>query len=140
MIEINCKRIVGDSKTNGLALVSKHPLNMLSMVDPNTGLIKNRDHILFNQTVIDRILILPNCIGSSVGAYIFYSLKINHNGPKAIVCTNRCDAIMASGCAISDIPLVESADPRLKSLNTNNNKNYKMTVDAKKEIIIIHTV
>ncbi|HJT83661.1 MAG TPA: DUF126 domain-containing protein [Nitrososphaeraceae archaeon] len=140
MIEINCKRIVGDSKTNGLALVSNDPLNMLSMVDPNTGMIKNRDHVLFNQTVKDRILILPNCIGSSVGAYIFYSLKINHTGPKSIVCTNRCDTIMASGCAISDIPLVESADPRLKSLNTNNDKNYKMTVDAKKEIIIIHTV
>ena len=140
MIEINCKRIVGDSKTNGLALVSNDPLNMLSMVDPNTGMIKNRDHVLFNQTVKDRILILPNCIGSSVGAYIFYALKINHTGPKSIVCTNRCDTIMASGCAISDIPLVESADPRLKSLNTNNNKNYKMTVDAKKEIIIIHTV
>ena len=139
MIEINCKRIVGDSKTNGLALVSKHPLNMLSMVDPNTGLIKNRDHVLFNQTVKDRILILPNCIGSSVGAYIFYSLKINHTGPKAIVCTNRCDAITASGCAISDIPLVESADQRLKSLNNINN-NYKITVDTKKEIIIIHTV
>ena len=139
MIEINCKRIVGDSKTNGLALVSKHPLNMLSMVDPNTGLIKNRDHVLFNQTVKDRILILPNCIGSSVGAYIFYSLKINHTGPKAIVCTNRCDAITASGCAISDIPLVESADQRLKSLNNISN-NYKITVDTKKEIIIIHTV
>ena len=139
MIEINYKRIVGDSKTNGLALVSKHPLNMLSMVDPNTGLIKNRDHVLFNQTVKDRILILPNCIGSSVGAYIFYSLKINHTGPKAIVCTNRCDAITASGCAISDIPLVESADQRLKSLNNINN-NYKITVDTKKEIIIIHTV
>ena len=139
MIEINCKRIVGDSKTNGLALVSKHPLNMLSMVDPNTGLIKNRDHVLFNQTVKDRILILPNCIGSSVGAYIFYSLKINHTGPKPIVCTNRCDAITASGCAISDIPLVESADQRLKSLNNISN-NYKITVDTKKEIIIIHTV
>ena len=139
MIEINCKRIVGDSKTNGLALVSNNPLNMLSMVDPNTGMIKNKDHVLFNQTVKDRILILPNCIGSSVGAYIFYSLKINHTGPKAIVCTNRCDAITASGCAISDIPLVESADQRLKSLNNINN-NYKITVDTKKEIIIIHTV
>ncbi|HEX5185811.1 MAG TPA: DUF126 domain-containing protein [Nitrososphaeraceae archaeon] len=139
MIEINCKRIVGGSKTNGLALVSKNPLNMLSMVDPYTGVIKSRDHVLFNQTVKDRILILPNCIGSSVGAYIFYSLKINHTGPKAIVCTNRCDAITASGCAISDIPLVESADQRLKSLNDINNKN-KITVDTKKEIIIIHTV
>jgi hypothetical protein len=135
MIEINCKRIVGDRETSGIALISSNPLNMLSMVDPTSGMIKDKDHILFNQTIKDRILILPNCIGSSVGAYIFYSLKINHACPKAIVCTNRCDAIMASGCAISDIPLVESVDSRLGSLNNN-----KVTVDSKKEIIIIHTV
>src|ERR1044072_4776297 len=135
MIEINCKRIVGDRETSGLALVSSNPLNMLSMVDPTSGMIKDKDHILFNQTIKDRILILPNCIGSSVGAYIFYSLKINHACPKAIVCTSRCDAIMASGCAISDILLVESVDSRLGSLNNN-----KVTVDSKKEIIIIHTV
>jgi predicted aconitase with swiveling domain len=135
MIEINCKRIVGNKKIKGLALVSIDPLNMLSMVDPNSGMIKNRDHVLFNETVKDRILILPNCIGSTVGAYIFYSLKINNTGPKAIICTNRCDAILASGCAISDIPLVESEDPRFRSLNNNI-----VTVDTGKEIIIIHTV
>ena len=136
MIEINCKRIVGDSKTNGLALVSNYPLNMLSMVDPNTGMIKNKDHVLFNQTVKDRILILPNCIGSSVGAYIFYSLKINGVSPKAIICTNRCDIITASGCAISNIPLVDGTGSSFKSLDNNT----KVTVDADKQIIIIHTI
>ena len=135
MIYINCKKIVG-GKAEGLALISNKPLNMLSMLDTKTGHIKDKDHDLFNQTLKNRILIFPNCIGSSVGAYIFYSLKINGVNPKAIICTNKCDIITASGCAISDIPLVDGTGSSFKSLN---NKT-KVTVDADNQIVKIHTV
>jgi predicted aconitase with swiveling domain len=109
---------------------------MLSMFDTKTGQIKDKDHDLFNQTLKNRILIFPNCIGSSVGAYIFYSLKINGVSPKAVICTNKCDIITASGCAISDIPLVDGTGSSFESLKNNT----KVTVDADKQIIIIHTV
>ena len=135
MIKINCKKIVG-GKAEGLALLSNKPLNMLSMFDTKTGQINDKDHELFNQTVKNRVLIFPNCIGSSVGAYIFYSLKINGVSPKAIICTNKCDIITASGCAISDIPLVDGTSSSFKSLNNNT----KVTVDADNQIVIIHTV
>lgn len=135
MIKINCKKIV-DGKANGLALISNKPINMLSMLDTKTGMIIDKDHDLFNQTVKDRILILPNCIGSSVGAYIFYSLKINDVSPKAIICTNKCDIITASGCAISNIPLVDGTGSSLESLDNNT----KVTVDATNQIIILHIV
>jgi uncharacterized protein len=135
MIKINCKKIVG-GKAEGLALLSNKPLNMLSMLDTKFGLIKDKDHDLFNQTLKNRILIFPNCIGSSVGAYVFYSLKINGVSPIAIICTNKCDIITASGCAISDIPLVDGTGSNFKSLNNNT----KVIVDADKQMVIIHTV
>jgi len=135
MIKINCKKIVG-GKANGLALLSNTPINMLSMLDTKTGRIIDKDHDLFNQTFKDRILVFPNCIGSSVGAYIFYSLKINGVSPKAIICTNSCDIITASGCAISNIPLVDGTGSSFESLDNNT----KVTVDANNQTIIIHTV
>jgi uncharacterized protein len=135
MIKINCKRIVG-GKAEGLPLLSNKPLNMLSMLDTKFGLINDKDHDLFNQTLKNRILIFPNCIGSSVGAYVFYSLKINGVSPIAIICTNKCDIITASGCAISDIPLVDGTGSSFKSLNNNT----KVIVDADKQMVIIHTV
>jgi predicted aconitase with swiveling domain len=135
MININCKKIVG-GRAEGLALLSNKPLNMLSMLDTKSGQIMDKDHDLFNQTLKNRILIFPNCIGSSVGAYIFYSLKINGVSPKAIICVNKCDIITASGCAISDIPLVDGTGSSFKSLNNNT----KVTVDADKQMVIIHTV
>lgn len=135
MIKINCKKIVG-GKAEGLALLSNKPLNMLSMLDTKFGLINDKDHDLFNQTLKNRILIFPNCIGSSVGAYVFYSLKINGVSPIAIICTNKCDIITASGCAISDIPLVDGTGSSFKSLKNNT----KVIVDADKHMVIIHTV
>ena len=135
MIKINCKKIVG-GKAEGLTLLSNKPLNMLSMLDTKFGLIKDKDHDLFNQTLKNRILIFPNCIGSSVGAYVFYSLKINGVSPIAIICTNKCDIITASGCAISDIPLVDGTGSSFKSLKNNT----KVIVDADKHMVIIHTV
>lgn len=135
MIKINCKKIVG-GKAEGLTLLSNKPLNMLSMLDTKFGLINDKDHDLFNQTLKNRILIFPNCIGSSVGAYVFYSLKINGVSPIAIICTNKCDIITASGCAISDIPLVDGTGSSFKSLKNNT----KVIVDADKHMVIIHTV
>ena len=135
MRNINCKKIVG-GKAEGLALLSNKPLNMLSMFDTKTGQIKDKNHDLFNETLKNRILIFPNCIGSSVGAYIFYSLKINGVSPKAVICTNKCDIITASGCAISDIPLVDGRGSSFESLKNNT----RVKVDADKQIIIIHTV
>jgi predicted aconitase with swiveling domain len=135
MMNIFCKKIVG-GKAEGLALLSNKPLNMLSMLDTKSGEIKDKEHDLFNRTLANRILIFPNCIGSSVGAYVFYSLKINDVNPKAIICTNKCDIITASGCAISDIPLVDGTGVSFKSLN----KNTKVTVDADNQMVILGTL
>ncbi len=136
MMNIYCKKIVG-GKAEGLALLSNKPLNMLSMLDTKSGEIKDKEHDLFNQSLKNRILIFPNCIGSSVGAYVFYSLKINGVNPKAIICTNKCDIITASGCAISDIPLVDGTGASFKSLNNNNTK---VTVDADNQMVKLSTL
>jgi predicted aconitase with swiveling domain len=85
----------------------------------------------------DAILVFPHAIGSSVGAYAIYSLKVNEAAPKAIVCCNKADIITASGCAISNIPLVDmpekvSSSPIITGLEIN--------VDADNKKIIIQTV
>ena len=46
------------------------------------------------------------------------------------------DIITASGCAISDIPLVDGTGLSFESVNSNTT----VTVDADKEIVIIHTI
>ena len=132
MIDIKCRKIVGGRITGGNVLITKNPINMLAMIDTKSGEINDEKHDLFRQTLKDRILIFPNAVGSSVGAYVFYSLKINAANPRAVICSEKCDTITASGCAIADIPLVDKLET---NIHDNITKNSYIVVDADHQII-----
>jgi hypothetical protein len=100
-----CKKIVGGSGT-GITLVTRQPINFLAMVDARTGTITDRKHELFGKSLKGAVLVYPNAVGSSVGAYVFYSLAQNGVAPSAIVC-EKADITTASGCAIANIPVVD---------------------------------
>ena len=129
-LKIRCKKIVG-GMTSGKLLVSEQPINFLAMVDIKTGKIIDKNHKLNNQSLKNSILVFPNAIGSSVGAYTIFSLKNNNTSPNGIICTNSVDITTASGCAISNIPLafIEKNEYRYLKRNTNGNNNIILDVD-----------
>lgn len=94
----------------GDALLSVEPINFLSMIDTEKGIINDRHHELFGKCIKGTVLVFPGAIGSSVGAYAIYSMKVNGVAPTAIICSNKADITTASGCAISNIPLVDTPD------------------------------
>ena len=106
---IKCRKIVGGSGI-GNALLTEDRINFLSMIDTENGIIKDPHHQLFGSSVKGAVLVFPGAIGSSVGAYAIYSLKVNAAAPAAIICSNKADITTASGCAISNIPLVDNLD------------------------------
>lgn len=105
MIISRCKKIVGGT-SEGKILVTKQPINFLSMVNAKTGMIIDSKHELYNKSIKGTILVFPYAIGSSVGAYAIYSLREYGAAPGAIVCL-KADIITASGCAIANIPVVD---------------------------------
>ena len=105
MIINNCKKIVGGTG-EGLALVTSQPLNFLSMVDPKTGRITDLKHDLFEKSLKGVVLVFPDSVGSSVGAYAIYSLREYDTAPSAVVCS-KADITTASGCAVANIPVVD---------------------------------
>ena len=121
----------------GKALVTKDVINFLAMVDTKSATIIDRNHELFSRSIKDIVLVFPNAVGSSVGAYAIYSLKINRVAPSAIICINNADIITASGCAISDIPLVDKLE---KPSSFILESEMEICVDADKELVIIKTV
>jgi len=136
--KIKCKKIVGGI-TSGKLLVSEQPINFLAMIDIKTGKITDKNHKLNSQTLKNSILIFPNAIGSSVGAYTIFSLKNNNTSPNGIICTNSVDITTASGCAISNIPLVFIEKKENEYLNKNRNGNMDIILDADNEFIILNT-
>ena len=135
-IQINCRRIVGGSGS-GKALVTKQPINFLAMIDTKKYIFKDRNHELYGKSMKDAILVFPHAIGSSVGAYVIYSLKVNGVAPRAVICSNKADIITASGCAISNIPLVDTSE---KVSSSDIITGLELIVDADNKKIMIQTV
>jgi len=91
-------------KVTGKVLKSSQPINFLGSVDKKTGAITDQKHVLFGKKIADSILVFPNGVGSSDGAYTIYSLKSNNSAPAAMAC-QKADLTVASGCALANIPL-----------------------------------
>lgn len=99
----------------GTILLSKNPINFLGGIDKKTGRVRDKKHDLFGKLLANKILVFPYGIGSSVGAYTIYSLKYNKCAPMAMICL-KADLTTASGCAISNIPLLVAEKKEYESL------------------------
>jgi len=108
----------------GIILKSNNPINFLGAVDKKTGIIRDQNHDLFQKSIRDVILVFPHGIGSSVGAYTIYSLKVNNSAPRAMIC-QKADLTVASGCALANIPLVVVTKEEYDSLVNGN----EITID-----------
>jgi predicted aconitase with swiveling domain len=128
----NCHRIVGGTG-EGKTLMTIQPINFLAMVNATTGTITDPLHELYGKSLKESVLLLPYAIGSSVGAYVIYSLKEYGNAPSAIVCS-KADITTASGCALANIPVVDLPDgTALSSLK--NGLNARVEADARRIIV-----
>lgn len=96
----------------GIALVSKMPISFLGGVDPDLGVIIERNHDLKGDCVKGKILCFPHGHGSTVGSYVLYSLVKNGVGPKAII-NAIADPIVVVGAIIANVPMVDQVDTEL---------------------------
>jgi len=110
-------KILVQGKTQGIILKSQHSINFLGTVDKKTGIISDKNHELFDKSIKDTVLVFPNGVGSSVGAYTIYSIKSNNTAPLAMIC-HKADLTVATGCALANIPLIIINDEEFSSLQT----------------------
>lgn len=110
-------KILVHGNVRGTILKSENPINFLGTVEKKSGIISDENHDLFNKSIKDSILVFPNGVGSSVGAYTIYSIKSNNSAPLAMICL-KADLTVATGCALADIPLLIVSDDEFNSLKT----------------------
>lgn len=109
-------RAIVNGRARGESIYSSQPIAFLQGVDPEKGTVSDPNSPIFDQAFAGRILVFPNTVGSSVGAYVIYRLKKNHKAPKAIV-NQISDIITASGCAIAGIPLFDLPENDISELS-----------------------
>jgi len=102
-------RPIVEGISRGRALVSRNPLSFLGGVDPQTGVVIERNHDLNGRCIKDAILCFPHGHGSTVGSYVLYSLARRGLAPKAIV-NERADPVVVVGAVIAEIPMVDQID------------------------------
>ena len=119
-------------RAQGDLVFTNEPVAFLAGVDPDRGAISDPKHELFGKVFAGKILAFPYSVGSSVGAYVLYSLSKNHTAPAAIL-NKSSDIITVSGCAISGIPLVDLPKGGFESLREGRNAS----VDASEGTVSI---
>jgi len=102
-------RMVREGQAQGQALVSPAPIGFLGGVDPETGVILDKNHPLYGQSIAGKILVFPHGKGSTVGSYTILRLARNHVAPLAMI-NAVSEAITAVGAIIADIPMVDLID------------------------------
>lgn len=99
-------RKISPGSASGKALVTSQGLSFYGGIDPETGVVVEKDHELEGKSISGKILVFPRGKGSTVGSYVIYQLAKTGKGPLAII-NQECETIVAVGCIISDIPAVD---------------------------------
>ena len=102
-------RIIYKGKAEGEALVTSQSISFYGGVDPNTGVVIEKEHELQWQSVKGKILVFPTGKGSTVGSYTLYRMKKSGTAPAAII-NRECETVVAVGAIISEIPCVDKID------------------------------
>jgi predicted aconitase with swiveling domain len=105
------RRVVG-GYAEGEALVSSDPVSFYGGVDPETGVVTEPGHAVEGECITGKVFVFPTGKGSTVGSYVIYRMSKLGTAPAAIV-NRETEAILATGCVISGIPLVDrlESDP-----------------------------
>ncbi len=114
----------------GEALVTSMGISFFGGVDPDTGVVVEKDHELEGQSVAGRVLVFPTGKGSTVGSYTIYRLKHNGLAPAAVV-NAECETITAVGCIIAEIPCVDQVP--IQEIKT----GMKVLVDGEEGVVEI---
>ena len=117
----------------GEALVSVEPVSFYGGVDPVTGCVTEPGHCCCGENITGKVFVFPTGKGSTVGSYVIYRMKKLGTAPAAII-NVETEAILATGCVISDIPLVDKLDKDPLKVIENG---MKVTVKADEGIVEI---
>lgn len=102
---IKCRKI-SRGKAEGEVIISHDPLSFLGGVDPDTGIVIDRGHHLYQKNISGKVLVIPSGKGSTVGSYVIFQMAKNNTAPLAII-AKEAEPIIATGTIMASIPMVD---------------------------------
>jgi predicted aconitase with swiveling domain len=106
MSSYRCHKIAGGPAVAGQVLFSEDPV-CFYLIDPQTGVVLEKEHCLYGQCVTGRILVFPYGKASSVvQADGMYQLQLTGKGPAGLI-VQDADTTLAASAIIFGLPLVD---------------------------------
>ena len=132
-MRIKCHRIVGGQAV-GDAIITRQPINFLRMLNSGNGNITDQNHDLFGKSVKGTVLVFPKAIGKQRWRIYYLLFEIYECRTLAWFSYRQTDIITASGCAISNLPLVKLTD-EVPVLSVQS--KLRIVVDANNETLFV---
>ena len=99
---------IGNAVT-GEALVASDNFSARYDLDRKKGVFSRKTHKLFNESYVDKILVLNVAKGGVASAWMFKSMVDSKIAPKALL-LNFANPIIAQGAAHANLPLIDRFD------------------------------
>jgi len=104
-IDVKCHRLA-KGYGEGEALVSKDPI-CFYLVDPQTGIVREKGHLLEGKSVAGKVLVFPTGKASSaVQMDGLVKLLLHKNAPNAMIVTD-VEPVLVGSAVLTKIPLVD---------------------------------
>ena len=117
----------------GEALVTHQPISFLGGIDPDTGLIVEKEHELRGSCITNKIFVFPYGKGSTVGTYVMFSMAKKGTKPAGII-NRKTEPIIAAGCILGEIPLMD--DFEKDPIEAISNGDHVIMDDVQQQIVI----
>ena len=115
----------------GEALVANDNFSARYDLDREKGVFSRKLHKLYNQSYVDKILVLNSAKGGVATSWMLRNMKLNNKSPKALI-LNSTNPIMVQAVAFADITLIHNFDLDItnyfKTGDTLNINPYKACV------------
>ncbi|HEY3277496.1 MAG TPA: DUF126 domain-containing protein [Syntrophorhabdaceae bacterium] len=104
VIRIKGKAIV-PGVVKGEALVSSMPISFTGGMNPQTGVIREKGHVLLGQSVAGKILVFPQGKGSTTGSWQFWVAYKKGKAPIGLI-NVKAEGIVTCSAVITNTPMI----------------------------------
>jgi len=134
LLEVKGRGLV-EGECEGRLLISSRPLSFYGGVDPETGVVVDREHDLYDRCLKGVILVFPYSKGSTVGSYTILRLARRGLAPAGIV-NLVSEPIVVIGCILGGIPLMDKPSVNIVELRDSlNGVKARMVVEGRDGVL-----
>lgn len=118
------------------ALYSNIGISFWGGIHPETGKVIDTTHPLHNQSVADKILVIPSGRGSCTGSQVLLELILNGRAPRALILRD-IDVILCTGAIVAEEFFWSESDGNVPIICAVGEEKFNELIDDGDEVLAL---